>query len=234
MHPLTIVQHEPDGPPGSIAAALDEFQVPYVVRHVYQGDALPAWPDESSGLISLGGAMHVTQTRQHPFLADEVKLMRRMVHEGAPVWGISLGAQLLVVASGGDVYRRRHPVLGWMEVEKEYDDPLLHGVPSPFIAFTWRAYSIRPSPTSRLVARSDDSVQAFRAGGRAWGTQFHPHIDAAMAPHWVEDAIKEHKHVGEEFGDRLRVDTERHLPAYPAFCRRLTENFLSMSGLLER
>jgi len=25
MHPLTIVQHEPDGPPGSIAAALDEF-----------------------------------------------------------------------------------------------------------------------------------------------------------------------------------------------------------------
>jgi hypothetical protein len=55
-----------------------------------------------------------------------------------------------------------------------------------------------------------------------------------MAPHWVEDAIKEHKHVGEEFGERLRADTERHLPAYPAFCRRLTENFLSMSGLLER
>ena len=31
MKPLTIVQHEPDDPPGSIAVALDELGVPFEV-----------------------------------------------------------------------------------------------------------------------------------------------------------------------------------------------------------
>ena len=108
MKPLTIVQHEPDDPPGSIAVALTELGVPFEVRRVDLGEALPAWPDETAGLISLGGAMHATQTREYPFLAEEIKLMRRMVHEGAPVWGICLGAQLLAIAAGGDAYRRKH------------------------------------------------------------------------------------------------------------------------------
>ena len=100
MKPVTIVQHEPDDPPGSIAVALHDLGVPFAVCRLDQGDALPSWPHETSGLISLGGAMHVTQTKDHPFLADEIKLMRRVVHEGGPVWGICLGAQLLTLAAG--------------------------------------------------------------------------------------------------------------------------------------
>ena len=232
MKPLTIVQHEPDGPPGSIAVALEDLGVPFQVCRVDQDEALPVWPDETSGLISLGGAMHVTQQREYPFLAAEIKLMRRMVHEGAPVWGICLGAQLLAVAAGGAAYKRKHAEVGWTTIEKVADDSLLRRITSPFVAFNWHAYSCQLPPTGHLVAVCGDGVQVFRAGGRAWGTQFHPEVDAEMAPHWVRDAVKEQKHLGPEFAGELQKETDDRLPEYPAFCHRITENFVAAAGLL--
>ena len=74
----------------------------------------------------------------------------------------------------------------------------------------------------------------FRAGGKAWATQFHPEVDAEMAPHWVRDAIQEQKHLGEGFAEQLRTETDDRLPAYPAFCRRITENFVVNAGLCRR
>jgi GMP synthase-like glutamine amidotransferase len=230
--PLVILQHEPEGPPGSIAVALRELGVPFEVRRLDSGDALPEWPHETSGVIALGGAMHVTQTREFPFLAPEVKLLRRIVHEGGPVWGICLGAQLLALAAGGDVYRREAPEVGWTNIEKVADDPLLNGISSPFVAFNWHEYSCDVPPTSHLVARRGDGVQVFRAGGKVWATQFHPEVDEEMAPHWVRDAARKHPHLDAASIARLEADTAEYLPAYPAFCRRLTENFVLTSGLL--
>jgi len=230
--PLIIIQHEPDDPPGSIGVALRDLGVPFEVCRPDQGDALPEWPHETSGIIALGGAIHVTQTREFPFLEAEIKLLRRIVHEGGPVWGVCLGAQLLALAAGGDVYKRKTPEVGWISIEKVAVDPLLRGISSPFVAFNWHAYSCSVPATSHLIARTGDGVQVFRAGGKAWGTQFHPEVDVAMAPHWVEDAAKEHPEFGPEFAEQLRVETAARLPAYPSFCRKLTENFVLMSGLL--
>jgi hypothetical protein len=75
-------------------------------------------------------------------------------------------------------------------------------------------------------------VQAFRAGGRAWATQFHPEIDASMATRWIDAAVKKHPDLEPDFVRALRERTEEMLPAYPAFCRKLTGNFIAMSGLL--
>ena len=230
--PLVILQHEPDDPPGTIGAALHDLGVPFEVRRLDEGDALPSWPHEASGVIALGGAIHVTQTREFPFLEAELKLLRHIVHDGGPVWGVCLGAQLLALAAGGDVYKRKKPEVGWVSVAKVADDPLFRGISSPFIAFGWHAYSCSVPATSHLIARTGDCVQAFRAGGKAWATQFHPEIDASMAPHWVKDAAKEHHEQGKDWVERLRADTDKYLPAYPSFCRTLTENFVLMSGLL--
>ncbi len=229
---LVILQHEPDDPPGSIEVALRDLGVPFEIRRLDEGDALPEWPHEASGIIALGGSMHVTQTKEHPFLGDEIRLMRHIVHEGGPVWGICLGAQLLALAAGGDVYKRKTPEVGWVSIEKVADDPLLHGVSSPFIAFNWHTYSCSLPATSHLVARKGDGVQVFRAGGKAWATQFHPEIDIAMAPHWVDDAAKEHREQGKGWIERLHADTDAYLPAYPSFCRTLTENFVRASDLV--
>ena len=143
--------------------------MPFEVCRVDKGEALPEWPDGTAGLISLGGAMHATQTKDYPFLAAEIKLMRRVVHEGGPVWGICLGAQLLAIADGGDAYRRKHPEVGWTSIEKVADDPLLRGISSPFVAFNWHEYSCKLPPTGHLIATCGDGVQVFRTGGQILG-----------------------------------------------------------------
>jgi GMP synthase (glutamine-hydrolysing) len=230
--PVVILQHEAVDPPGGVGDALHALGVPYEVCRLDRGDELPEWPHETSGIISLGGAMHVTQTKQYPFLAAEIKLMRRIVHEGGPVWGICLGAQLLTLASGGDVFRLARPEVGWISIEKVVDDPLLRGVSSPFTAFGWHAYACRVPSTSHLVAERDGGMQVSRAGGRAWATQFHPEIDANLAPHWLVDAAKDHPELGCDLSERLHAETAEYLPGNAAFCRRLTENFVLTAGLL--
>jgi len=64
MEPITILQHEPDSPPGSIVDALDDLGVSYEVRRLDKGDRLPAWPDQTAGVISLGGHMQIKQMRE--------------------------------------------------------------------------------------------------------------------------------------------------------------------------
>ena len=232
MEPITILQHEPDSPPGSIVDALDDLGVPYEVRQLDKGDRLPAWPDETAGVISLGGHMQARHIREFPFLEAEIKLLRGIIHKGGPVWGIDLGAQLLTLAGGGSVYQRRKPEIGWVSIEKAVDDELLRGLSSPFVAFCWHSHSCKLSPTAHLTAEVHDEVQAFRAGGRAWATQFHPEIDASMATRWIDAAVKKHPDLEPDFVRALRERTEEMLPAYPAFCRKLTGNFIAMSGLL--
>lgn len=231
---LVLLQHDPDDPPAGIATALTALGVPFEVRRLYDGDALPVWPDEAAGFISLGGFMHTSQTRQYPFLADEVKLLRHVIHQGGPVWGVCLGAQLVAEAAGGDVFKLKTPEVGWVTVEKESDDPILHGISSPFTAFCWHQYACAVPTTSHLIATSDQGVQVFRAGGRAWATQFHPELDVTIAPHWVEDAASAYaKQRGEDWHYRLRKETEEHLAANARLCHQITENFVVNSGLLQ-
>lgn len=232
MRPIVILQHEPDDPPALVASALDELGVPFEVRRLDQGDALPVYPDETSGLVVMGGSMHVHQGDEHPFLDAEKAYLRTLLKHSAPIWGICLGAQLLTVAAGGEVYERQVPEIGWTTIEKTLDDPILHGVGSPFVAFEWHLYSCKLPPLGQLIAEREDGLQAFRAGGRAWGTQFHPEVDASMIARWIEDEEKDLAHRFPGLAERMRAETPERLPANEAFCRLLTKNFLLTSGLL--
>ena len=73
-----------------------------------------------------------------------------------------------------------------------------------------------------------DGLAALR-GDRRWDVVID---NPTTLPHWVRDAIKEQKHLGEAFAEQLRAETEQRLPAYPAFCRRITENFVVNARLL--
>lgn len=225
--PLTILQHDPDSPAGTIVDALDEFGVFYEIRRLDAGDRLPSWPAETAGVISLGGHVDVRRAGH-----DEINLLRRIVHEGGPIWGIGLGAELLAVATGGDLYQKRKPELGWVTIEKTVDDPLLQGIASPFVAFCWHEKACKLSPTSHLTAEHNGEVEAFRAGGRAWATQFHPEITAEVAHRWIDRAVQKHHDLEAGFVEKLREQTDQLVGEYAAFCRRLTLNFVATSDLL--
>jgi GMP synthase (glutamine-hydrolysing) len=230
--PITILQHEADTPPCVIGYALEELDIPFEVRHLYLGDELPRFPEETSGLIVLGGSMHVTQKKKYRFLEGEIRYLRSLLKLCAPVWGVCLGAQLLTVAAGGDVFRRDRAEIGWVSIEKLRDDALLQGIGSPFVAFEWHLYSCKLPPFSEAVAEGEGGLQVFRAGGRAWGTQFHPEVDGPMVESWILEQEKELEKKRPGLAARMREDTETYLAANDTFCRRLTRNFLLASDLL--
>ena len=148
------------------------------------------------------------------------------------MWGVCLGSQLLTVAAGGEVYRRATPEIGWVEIETTADDPLLDGVASPFAAYEWHLYACRLAPGARLIADGADGVQVFRAGERAWGTQFHPEVDDAMIENWITQEQKDLDRTNPGLAAKMRADTRRLVAANDVFCRRLTRNFLLASGVL--
>jgi GMP synthase (glutamine-hydrolysing) len=229
---IVILQHEPDDPPAGVALALAELGVPFEVRRLDQGDPLPAYPDEAAAVIVMGGSMHVTQGAEYPFLRAEESYLRTLLKHSAPIWGICLGAQLLTLAAGGEVYERQVAEIGWTTIEKTLDDPILHGVSSPFVAFEWHLYSCKLPPFGQLIAERGDGLQVFRAGGRAWGTQFHPEVDAGMIERWIVDEAKDLEHRFPGLAEAMRAETPERLAANEAFCRRLTTNFVLTSGLL--
>ncbi|MEZ5126225.1 MAG: type 1 glutamine amidotransferase [Thermoleophilia bacterium] len=231
MRPISILQHDPESPAGSIVDTLDDLCVSYEIVRLYAGDRLPGWAD-IAGVISLGGRIEVKQTREHTFLKDEIGLLRRIVHEGGPVWGIGLGAELLTMATGGEVYQRRRPEVGWVSIDKIVDDPLLRGISSPFMGFCWHTHSCKLPATSHLTAEHQGEVQAFRAGGRAWATQFHPEMHADTLAQWIEHGAQTHHDLDPEFVRRLRAQTQQLFADYATLGRRMTTNFIAASGLL--
>ena len=166
-----IVQHEPDDPPGSIAVALAGSACPSRCAVFDLTRPCRCAGRDTAGLISLGGAMHVTQpatstpsspTRSSSCAAWSTRARR---------WGICLGAQLLAEASGGAADKRATPRWVWTKIEKVADDPLLRGISSLFYAFNWMPTPAKISPTStswRPVATvCRCSAPAARPGARS-------------------------------------------------------------------
>lgn len=112
MSKAIFLQHAAHAGPGRIIPLFRDFGIPTEVRHLYKGDAVPtdAELDEVRVLVSLPGPMSATDTAAHPFLADEIDLLKKFTQKDRPVLGISLGAQLLALAGGGKVYPNAKPL----------------------------------------------------------------------------------------------------------------------------
>ena len=135
-----------------------------------------------------GGAMHADQDDAHPWLAAEVEWLRGIVDSGAPVLGVCLGAQLLARAAGGRVWATESgPEIGWYDVERCADDPVLGALPHRFEAFEWHYYTYEVPAGAVELARNDNCTQAFRLGGACWAVQFHPEVTHEQVLGWIDD-----------------------------------------------
>ncbi len=132
--------------------------------------------------------MNTDQSDAYPFLRQERLLLAAALERELPLLGICLGAQQLASVHGGCVFDRPEPAVGWMPISLVGQDLLFEGVPRQFMALEWHAQSFTvPDHACPLALRSGDvGVQAFRAGRRAWGLQFHPEIDAATLEVWLK------------------------------------------------
>jgi GMP synthase (glutamine-hydrolysing) len=209
---VLLIQHEPFEGPGTLREALAHCER-RVVR-TYAGEAIPAVLEED-GLVVLGGGMGVYDAGRYPHLRKEMHLLGDATRAGRPVLGICLGSQLLAAALGGSVSKASRKEIGWYEVEllpAAREDRLLAPVPRSFTAFHWHgdAFTLPPDAVP-LASSAMTPLQAFRAGARSWGIQFHFETDEQVLDAMLRSGREELAQAGVDAA-ALRDRAGRALP----------------------
>lgn len=191
---MLVIQHEDGAPLGRLE------DLPGTDVHVARpdrGEPVPATIQGWDGLLVLGGAMAAWEDDVAPWLPQTRALLADAVQRGTPTLGVCLGAQLLVLACGGEV----RPGQGGPELGVVGVTATAAGRQDPFVG---RLGDVVPAPQGHhdSVTRLPEGAvllatsamyenQSFRVGERAWGIQYHPEVTRAVYSVWM-DSDAEH------------------------------------------
>lgn len=185
-----------------------------------------------SAIVPLGSNASAWQEDEYPSLRPQRELLTEAVDEEVPVLGICFGAQLLVRALGGDVYRADAPEIGWCEIvptAAAADDPVLGHAEGPTGVYQFHldTFSL-PDGAVRLASSDRFENQAFRVGS-AWGLQFHPEVDIPTFEDWLGNHPGYLEKIGlDEAALRASVTAQAETPEAVAFRTRLFDGFLDV------
>ncbi len=124
------------------------------------------------------GSRHGVYETHIQWVARQRALMRRLLANSVPVFGICFGAQLMATALGGTVAPMGYRCRGWMTNEIAADS-IWQG---PWLR--WHGDFIALPETVKVFASDRDIVQAF-AQGAAAGVQFHPEVSSDLLLKWA-------------------------------------------------
>jgi GMP synthase (glutamine-hydrolysing) len=188
MPRVLVLQHHHADPPAAIATALvaHGFRVDIVRAH--DGQPIPATlgdgPLFARAVVSMGGPMSADETKAHPFLMAERRLLEAALRAGVPVLGVCLGGQVLASVLGAKLRKSERKEIGWHPTSLTpgaAEDPLFAGEAPTFVPFHWHGDLFEVPPGAVPLARSAITpVQAFRHGDRAHGLQFHLETNDAL------------------------------------------------------
>jgi GMP synthase-like glutamine amidotransferase len=147
-------------------------------------------PREVDAAMVFGGDQNVGEELVHPWLHDEYEALRRWVADGTPLLGVCLGAQTLAYALGAAVSRLPSPQAGFVSTELTAAgtaDPVLGSLPQRFEALNANGFAFAVPAGAVELAHAGELAQAFRAGERAWGVQFHPEVRRDQIVRWFAE-----------------------------------------------
>jgi GMP synthase (glutamine-hydrolysing) len=227
--PLLVVQNAAEDPPARLGGWLIDAGIELDVHEMFAGAVLPPDLAGHSGLLVLGGAMGARDDDIAPWLPAVRELLRAAVRDEVPTLGVCLGAQLLAVATGGEVVVGPDgPELGAQLIAKRAasaSDALFRELPITPDVIQWHFDVIsRLPPGGVLLATSPVyEAQAYRLGRVCWALQ--PHIETT--PKMVRDwAASDRDRVDVDLdallrrSDAIHVDIEE---TWQPFARRFAE-----------
>ncbi|RON42612.1 GMP synthase [Pseudomonas frederiksbergensis] len=178
MPELNLIQHHPAEGPGAIA---EWAQWRGIRLNIFRAD-LGQLPTVGAGpVIVLGGPYESNAGPR--WLEAERQWLAASLEQGAAVFAICLGAQLLALSLGGKVRRMARPETGWTCVSFA-DGQQLN-------VLEWHEDAIDLPPDAQLLASSEAcEQQMYRVGPTRVGLQFHPE--------WNAESVKL---LNEHFGD---------------------------------
>ncbi|TDR48451.1 GMP synthase (glutamine-hydrolysing) [Tahibacter aquaticus] len=189
MSRLLVFQHVAAEPLGTLDRLIRQrgHRIKFVnfERHA---EASPC-VDRYRGLVVLGGPMNVEDRAHRAHLLTEMHAIEAALHQGKPVLGICLGAQLLAHVLGAPIRRQRDAEIGWYEVNTTAQgqaDPVLAPLGTAAPLFQWHNYTFEIPRDAAHLAHSDSCAnQAFRYGSNAYGFQFHLEANQALIERWL-------------------------------------------------
>lgn len=206
---ILVVQLSDLDPPGRLGEWLEDAgaQLRVVPGSEVAANAL----EEYQALVVLGGEMGALDDAEFPWLSNVRKLLSNAVSKSFPVLAMCLGAQLLAVASGGQVrVGRKGPEVGTGLVAKRdaaAEDVLFGPVPlTPDVLHFHNDEIHMLPPSAQLLAASPQyDNQAFRVGSSAYGLQFHIETTTDVVLDWARRSpeLAELARPGQLVADRL-------------------------------
>jgi GMP synthase (glutamine-hydrolysing) len=237
MRPLVLViQNEIDDPVALVGQWISEVGVDVEVIHAYLGQAVPAsLPAKYLGAITMGGYMGANDDLEFPWLVDARSLMKDVIANDIPFFGICLGGQLLATAVDGKVEQAPVPEIGVasfrVSSDATQDAVFGHLAGKDVIAAEWHKDYITDLPDEAMVLAGNDicPVQAFRIGENVYGVQFHPEVDFKMFSSWAatDDELAKLDHSIEQaykqvaLAEAELIDTWK--PAFQAWAQLVKE-----------
>ncbi|XXF75669.1 gamma-glutamyl-gamma-aminobutyrate hydrolase family protein [Myxococcaceae bacterium GXIMD 01537] len=223
-----VLQHEEHEGPGMLGPALQAagFSLVKRFRTVKHEDL------DAELVVVMGGQMGVYEADRHPFLHEELGLLRQRLASERPVLGICLGAQLLAAAAGSDVFVGKNGLeVGVAPVRWTNDglaDPVIAGLRPKAPVAHWHQDTYKAVAGATLLASTDRyTQQAFRLG-KSYGFQFHLELTADELDRWFTEGAEELVELYERDLDELRAQLPKLRSAEPelkAVCERLAHHF---------
>ncbi|MFJ7792496.1 type 1 glutamine amidotransferase [Pseudomonas sp. NPDC096950] len=166
MTELNLIQHHPAEGPGAIA---EWARLRGITLKVFRADLGQLPPTSAAPVILLGGPYESNAGPE--WLEDERQWLVASLEQGAAVFAICLGAQLLALSLGGNVRRMARPETGWTTMSFA-DGQVLN-------VLEWHEDAIELPPGAQLLASSEAcEQQMYRVGPTRVGLQFHPEWNA--------------------------------------------------------
>jgi GMP synthase-like glutamine amidotransferase len=191
----------------------------------------------------MGGYMGANDDIEFPWLIDARSLMKDVVANDIPFFGICLGGQLLAAAIDGKVGPTPVPEIGVasfrVTADAATDSVFGHLAGKDVIAAEWHKDYITDLPDDAVVLAGNDvcPVQAFRMGENVYGVQFHPEIDSEIFSSWAatDDELAKLDHTIEQACQQV-ASAEAELiktwkPAFQAWAQLVKDQKAGTHGL---
>ena len=221
--------------PGLIGELLEERGWESYTVDLDCGETIPD-PLAYSCVFVLGGPDSANDTSEK--MKSEILWIRRILTLGIPYFGICLGMQTLVKASGGRVVSCPEREIGWRNSEGEFyhltltregrTDALCSGIPEQIPVFQLHGEMVIPSSHGKVLATGQPcNVQMVKEGYCAYGIQGHPELTEELLRIWLKtdaDLNGMNREMILEEYNQLKAE-------YLENGRRILENFLDKSSI---
>lgn len=231
MKPVLAIENEDIADLALAEEVLAAEGLPVELVRLWKGDDLPSLED-AGAVVSLGGDMNADDVETFPYLAEERAYLAEAVRREVPVLGICLGGQLLARALNAPVTRAGRPELGFVPLrttDEGRSDPLVSCLRDGDRMFQWHVDTFEV-PDGAVLLATGEAVpnQAFRAGRRAWGVQFHPEVTAGELDGWL-GAVPGIESTYGRTAEDIRSEIAERLPAMHERSRELFRRFAAIA-----